>query len=234
MSSASPDASTSIPHLAVAVDVVLFTIREDTLQLVLVRRKAPPFRGMWALPGGFVREHESLEEAALRELAEETNVRDVYLEQLYTFGEVARDPRMRVISVVYYALINSDMQDLRSGHDAEDATWFSVYDRPELAFDHATIVEYALRRLRYKLEYAPVAFQLLPKRFTLTELQRVYEFILSRDLDKRNFRRKILSLGFLRKTEERKRDGAHRPAQLYEFVEEKFDEATGGGVMFSF
>ena len=222
------------PRPAVAVDVVLFTIRDESLQVLLIKRDHPPFRGMHALPGGFVREDEALEQAALRELAEETNVRDVYLEQLYTFGALERDPRMRVISVVYYALVSAKGQDVRGGTDASDAAWFPAYKRPTLAFDHETIVELALERLRYKLEYAPVAFQLLPTRFTLTELQRVYEIVLDRSLDKRNFRRKILSLGFLQKTDEHKREGAHRPALLYEFIAEKFETATGGGVLFQF
>lgn len=225
---------TEYPRPAVAVDVVLFTARDDSLDVLLIERGTQPFVGMWALPGGFVRENETLEEAARRELREETNVSDVYLEQLYTFGGLKRDPRMRVISVVYYALVNAERFEVHGGTDAARAEWHSAYDLPELAFDHADILQYALERLRYKLEYAPVAFQLLPERFTLTELQRVYETILQQELDKRNFRRKVLSLGFLRKTPHKKREGAHRPAQLFEFIPERFHEATGGGVIFSF
>lgn len=228
-----PDLS-SYPRPAVATDIVVFTIRDDALQVLLIRRGQGPFEGMWALPGGFVREHESLEATARRELEEETGVRDVYLEQLYTFGELDRDPRFRVISVVYYALINSLERDVRGGTDASDARWFPVDDLPQLAFDHGEIVAYAHQRLRYKLEYAPVAFQLLPRRFTLSDLQHVYERIVGRPLDKRNFRRKVQRLGFLRKTNEKRREGAHRPAQLYEFSEEAFEEAAEGGVIFQF
>jgi len=224
----------AIPRPAVATDIVLFTIRDDSLQLLLIRRNLEPFKGEWALPGGFVREDESLEETATRELREETGVTDVYLEQLYTFGDPDRDPRFRVITVVYYALVNAMDRDVVAGTDADEAQWYGLDALPPLAFDHGRIVDYALQRLRYKLEYAPVAFQLLPRRFTLTDLQTVYERILGRDLDKRNFRRKILGLGFLKATDTYRREGAHRPARLYEFVEERFEEAAGGGVIFQF
>lgn len=228
-----PDLS-HYPRPAVTADIVIFTIRDESLQVLLVRRRQGPFGGMWALPGGFVREDESLEDAARRELEEETGVRDVYLEQLYTFGELGRDPRMRVISVVYYALIESAGRTVQGGTDAAEAAWHRCSALPPLAFDHGRILAYAQQRLRYKLEYAPVAFQLLPRRFTLTELQRVYEAILGRALDKRNFRRKVLALGLLRETDEVRRDGAHRPARLFEFCAESFEEASGGGVIFRF
>lgn len=223
-----------LERLAVATDVVLFTIRDESLDVLLIRRNLEPHRGQWALPGGFVRRNESLEDAALRELREETGVKDVFLEQLYTFGKPDRDPRFRVVSVVFYALVNSMSREVVAGTDADDADWFSLDELPVLAFDHRRIIDYALQRLRYKLEYAPVAFQLLPRRFTLTELQTVYETILDQELDKRNFRRKVLGLGFLKATDEYRREGAHRPARLYEFMESRFEEATGGGVIFQF
>ncbi len=203
---------------SVTVDTVIFTLRQGELQVLLVRRKHWPYEGMWAIPGGFINMDESLEDAARRELAEETGVDDpdIYLEQLYTFGDPDRDPRTRVITVAYFALIASDRIRLRAGSDAADTRWFPAYHPPPLAFDHADILAYALRRLRYKLEYTALAFQLLPETFTLTELQEAYEHILGEKLDKRNFRRKVLVANILEKTSY-VRSGAHRPARLYRF-----------------
>jgi len=166
---------------------------------------------------------ESLEEAALRELEEETGVRDVYLEQLYTFGDPDRDPRGRVISVAYFALVPADAVRPRAGDDAADVGWWSMYDLPPLAFDHDRILAYALRRLRYKLEYTAVGFELLPETFTLSELQAAYEVILGERLDKRNFRRKILSAGILEETGTY-RTGEGRPAKLYRFRDDAVAE----------
>lgn len=202
---------------SVTVDMIIFTIQDNDLKILLVKRNIPPFKGYWALPGGFVNISESLEDAAKRELEEETGVRDVYLEQLYTFGEPKRDPRTRVITVAYFALINSENIKLRATGDVSEAQWFSAYNLPELAFDHKTIIDYALKRVRWKLEYATVAFSLLPKRFTLTQLQKVYEIIFHKKFDKRNFRKKILSLGLLEETKEETKNVSHRPAKLYSF-----------------
>jgi len=203
---------------SVTVDVVIFTLRRRQLHVLLVQRKHWPFEGMWAIPGGFVRMDESLEDAARRELAEETGIDDpdIYLEQLYTFGDPGRDPRMRVITVAYFALISSDHLCLHADADAAIADWFPAYHPPELAFDHARILRYAIQRLRYKLEYTALAFQLLPETFTLTELQEAYEHILDEKLDKRNFRRKVLAAGVLEETT-LIRSGDHRPAKLYRF-----------------
>jgi 8-oxo-dGTP diphosphatase len=201
----------------VAVDLVIFTIRDGALHALLIRRAAPPFEGRWALPGGFILHGESLEDAALRELGEETGVRNVYLEQLYSFGDPDRDPRGRVISVAYYALVAADRAPLSAGSDASDARWWPVAKHPPLAFDHGRILEYALERLRNKLEYTTVGFQLLPPKFTLTQLQLVYEAILGRPLDKRNFRRKMELLGILKPLQEWAREGRSRPAQLFTF-----------------
>jgi 8-oxo-dGTP diphosphatase len=201
----------------VTVDVVIFALREDVLQVLLIRRGIPPFEGKWALPGGFVRDGESLDAAALRELEEETGVRDVYLEQLYTFGEPLRDPRGRVVTVAYYALLTGLGSPVRPGADAGAARWFPVSERPRLAFDHDRILAYALERLRNKLEYTTVGFQLLPRKFSLGQLQRVYEAVLGRSLDKRNFRRKMSLLGVLKPLEEWTTEGANRPAQLHTF-----------------
>jgi 8-oxo-dGTP diphosphatase len=206
---------------SVTVDIVIFTIAEDDLKVLLIKRNIQPFKGMWAIPGGFVRKGESLEQAALRELREETNVSDIYLEQLYTFGDPNRDPRTWVITVSYFALVSADRLDIKADTDAEEVEWYSMYDLPELAFDHADILAYALERLRNKLEYTTVGFQLLPAKFTLTEIQRLYEIILNRPIDKRNFRKKILSFGILKKLNETKMEGIHRPAQLYSFSKKR-------------
>ena len=210
------------PRPSVTVDMILFAFQNDELTVLLIRRTHDPFAGKWALPGGFVGEQEDLYDAALRELKEETNVSNVYLEQLYTFGEPNRDPRARVITVAYFALLSADeaaQQMIHSGSDAGEARWWSIYSLPELAFDHDRILEYALQRLRWKLEWTALGFLLLPKEFTLSELQKVYETVLSEPLDKRNFRRKILSAGVLEETGNM-RAGDHRPAKLYRFSSE--------------
>lgn len=209
---------------SVTVDVVIFSLVDDDLQVLLIKRKFAPFAGMWAIPGGFVRIDESLEEAAVRELAEETGVTDVYMEQLYTFGRPDRDPRTRVITIAYFALVPHDIVRHQPGDDAAETDWFSMFDLPELAFDHREILDYALTRLRYKLEYTAVGFRLLPDIFTLSELQRAYETILGEQLDKRNFRRKILAAQVLEDTGKKKRDGEGRPAKLYKYREDAVAE----------
>lgn len=211
------------PHPSVTVDVIIFTLRSSDLEVLLIKRKRPPFEGMWAIPGGFVIIDESLDDAALRELEEETGVRDVYLEQLYTFGDVDRDPRGHVITVAYFALVPAAAIDPHAGSDAVETRWWSVYDLPPLAFDHANILSYALQRLRYKLEYTAVGFELLPEVFTLSELQAAYEIILGEKLDKRNFRRKILSAEVIEATE-MYRTGEGRPAKLYHFRDDAVAE----------
>jgi 8-oxo-dGTP diphosphatase len=209
---------------SVTVDVVIFALVSDDLQVLLIRRKHHPFANMWAIPGGFVKMDESLEEAATRELAEETGVTNVYMEQLYTFGDPHRDPRTRVITVAYFALVPYDAIDHRPGDDASETGWWSMAALPKLAFDHDHILQYALTRLRYKLEYTSVGFRLLPDVFTLTELQQAYETILGEGLDKRNFRRKILGAGILEETGQRDRSGEGRPAMLYRYREDATTE----------
>jgi 8-oxo-dGTP diphosphatase len=203
---------------AVTVDVVLFSVRSRNLKVLLVCRSAAPFCGRWSLPGGFGRPSESLDDAARRRLQEETGVHDIYLEQLYTFGAPRRDPRGRVISVVYFAVVADDVNAHATGEGVE-VDWHPVADLPELAFDHGEIVRYALQRLRYKLEYTSVGFELLPNEFTLTELQIAYETVLGEDLDKRNFRRRILEAGILSETNRyRESEGQGRPARLYRYM----------------
>ena len=236
----------------IAVDVVLFTIRDGLLKLLLVKRRLTPYRGAWALPGGIVGPEESVDQAALRELQEKTAIDNIYLEQLYTFGEPNRDPRGRVITVAYYALVNWQQFQLKTrqrgasalerlerepqlaGRAVSDVDWFPVKRLPELAFDHRRIVDYALERLRNKINYTTVGFQLLGKEFTLTELQRSYEVILGQRLDKRNFRRKMLQLGILRGTREFKVNGRARPARLYTFTEPKVVKLQEKGIIVPF
>jgi len=219
--------------MRVAVDIVIFTIQSGELRVLLVKRGIPPFVDQFAIPGGFVLDNESLDEAALRELKEETGVTDVYLEQLYSFGDPARDPRGRVISVSYFALIAADRSPLIPGTDAAEASWWPVRKLPPLAFDHAKILAYSIERLRNKLEYTTVGFQLLPDRFSLSELQAVYEAILGKKLDKRNFRRKLALLKILRPTRQWRR-GGRRPARLYEFVAANFEKLKDKGILFPF
>ena len=202
------------PHLAVTTDIVIFTIRDESLKLLLIKRGLEPFKGTWALPGGFVNPDEALDVCARRELQEETGIADVFLEQLYTFGRPNRDPRERVITVAYYALIPSDRLALRAASDAQGVGWFDAETLPALAFDHNEIVSVALQRLRAKLDYSTIAFQFLPTTFTLSDLQRVYEIILGEAIDKRNFRKWILALDQIEETGDL-RQGSHRPAKLY-------------------
>jgi 8-oxo-dGTP diphosphatase len=204
-----------VTKLLVTVDIVLFTIRDRRLHLLLIKRLAKPFENRFALPGGFVLEHESLDEAAVRELREETGVDKVYLEQLYTFGDPKRDPRGRVVTVAYYALV-PNTQTLHAGTDASEAEWFPADELPSLAFDHRAIVDYAQQRLRNKLDYTNVGFELLPAKFTLTELQLVHEAILGEALDKRNFRRKTVLKGIVKPLKEWRKTG-RKPAQLFRF-----------------
>jgi 8-oxo-dGTP diphosphatase len=205
----------------VAVVVVILTVVDDDLRVLLIRRSAEPFRDFWALPGGLLADGESLDRAAARKLLDETGVQDVYLEQLYTFGELSRgegepDPR-RGVAVAYFALVQHEQVRLRQSETWQPA-WHSAYKLPRLGFDNNTVVDYAARRVRSKLEYTNVAYSLLPRQFTLSELQQVYEAILDREMDKRNFRRRMLSLGIIKPAGGTRMEGAHRPAQLYTFT----------------
>ncbi len=203
------------PHPAVATDVVMFTVRDERLELLLIKRANDPFRGIWALPGGFLDIDEDLEACARRELEEETGLSGLYMEQLYTFSDPGRDPRERVISVTYLSLVSSNRLELRAASDAADAAWFPIDQLPELAFDHGRIVALAHERLLAKLEYSTIAFQLMPYTFTLSELQSVYEILRGERLDKRNFRKWIQALDLIEQTGELRRSGQHRPARVY-------------------
>ena len=209
---------------SVTVDVVIFTLQERELHVLLVKRTHWPHEGRWALPGGFINMDESLEQAARRELEEETGVRDIYLEQLYTFGEPRRDPRTRVISIAYIALVSADKQTLRVSDESTEVRWFSLQKLPgTLAFDHDLILATGLDRLRSKLEYTTLAFQLLPEVFSILELKHIYEQILGEELDKGNFYRKIKDANVLEDTGMR-REGRGRPTTLYRFRRNRGDE----------
>ena len=209
--------STNQTHPRVAVDAVLFTIAEGALKALLVKIKKGPFAGRWAFPGGLVQVGESLDDAARRELYEKTGVQDLYLEQLYTFGDARRDPTAHTVAVAYFALVPDPGSTLRSGEKYTDIAWFPVRKLPQLAYDHNAIAANALQRLQAKLGYTNIVYSLLPREFTLAEIQEIYEVILDRKLDRRNFRRKILALGLLRPLPKTRR-GAHRPATLYAFT----------------
>jgi 8-oxo-dGTP diphosphatase len=220
------------PRAALTVDCVVFGLDEGDLKVLLIQRGLDPFKGKWALPGGFVRVDETLDTAAARELEEETGVRDVFLEQLYTFSAVKRDPRERVISVAYYALVNLADHATRAATDASDAQWFPAAKPPRLAFDHDEILNTALTRLRGKLRYQPIGFELLPEKFTLSQLQHLYETVLGTTLDKRNFRKKVLGFELLEPLNEAHREGPHRPAQLYRFNPAKYERLKKKGFLF--
>lgn len=210
------------PRSALTVDCVVFGFDEAALKVLLIERGLPPFKGKWALPGGFVRVDETVDEAARRELAEETGLTNVFLEQLYTFGALDRDPRERVVSVAYYALVKLVEHPAMGASDASDAGWFPAARPPALAFDHAGILKMALERLRGKVRYEPIGFELLPEKFTLSQLQHLYEIVLQGAVDKRNFRKKILGMELLIPLKEQARAGAHRPAQLFRFDAKKY------------
>ena len=220
------------PHPAVTVDAVVFGFDDADLKLLLIQRKLAPFKGAWALPGGFVRLDENLEAAARRELTDETGITRLYLEQLYTFGEPDRDPRERVISVAYYALVKLSDHTLQAASDAENVAWFPVAELPKLGFDHERIVEVALKRLKAKVRYEPIGFELLPVKFTLGELQRLYEAVLEQPLDKRNFRKKILGMELLEALDEYQQDVAHRAAQYYRFNRQRYEQLAKRGFNF--
>lgn len=227
------------PRAALTVDCVVFAFDRGALHVLLVERGLPPFEGAWALPGGFVQLSETLEEAARRELFEETGLEHIYLEELQSFSRVDRDPRDRVVSVAFVALVQGTSASrgdaplaVRAGSDAARARFFEVGALPTLAFDHAEIVECARERLRTRLRTRPVGFELLPERFPLRALQALYETVLGRPLDKRNFRKRVLSLGVVVKAGAREEGVSHRAAELYRFDEKRYRKLERSGFAF--
>jgi 8-oxo-dGTP diphosphatase len=216
------------------VDCVIFglDLEEGSLKVMLIERDLEPFAGMWAIPGGFVHRGETLEAAAARELREETGIADVFLEQLYTFGDPERDPRGWIVSVAYYALVSPEKHTIHAASDARQARWFPVNSLPRLAFDHARILRTALERVRGKLTYAPIGFELLPRKFTIKQLQKLYEIVLDTKLDNRNFRKKIFAMDVLQEQDEMQRGVPHRAARLYKFDERKYRQLIKRGLSF--
>lgn len=209
-------------HFYITADVVVFSVINKGLKILLIKRDHEPFKDKFALPGGFVELNEGIEDAAKRELFEETGVKDIFLKKLHPFGEVDRDPRGRVITVPFYSLIDAAKLNVSAGSDAYITKWQSAYDLPDLAFDHKKIIDDALFHLRFEINHTNIACYIMPEKFTLTELQNCYAAILNVDLDKRNFRKKMRELGILKDAHETKMDGAHRPAKLYSFKDKKY------------
>lgn len=220
-------------NIRLTVDAVVFAYsKDDGISVLLIQRRYDPYKGMWALPGGFVLESESLEEAVTRELKEEAGILVTYLEQLYTFGSPKRDPRSRIISVAYYGLVKSStFQKLKASTDAEAAQWFSIKSIPELGFDHAQIIQTAIERLRAKIVYQPIGFELLDKKFPFSDLEHLYTSVLDREIDRRNFKKKLMGLGILQELDEKvKPQGSGRPGKLYRFDLKKYNDLVQKGV----
>jgi 8-oxo-dGTP diphosphatase len=221
--------------MKVAVDGIVFGYaKQDGVSILLMKRKYPPFKDSWAIPGGFVLEAESLEEAVKREIQEETGIKVNYLEQLYTFGEPQRDPRQRIIAVAYFALVKSTAyQELKATTDSAEAKWFSINKLPTLAFDHKKIVQVAIERVRQKVKYEPIGFELLDKKFPFADLEKLYIALLGKEIDRRNFTKKILSFGILEDTGElTTNSGAGRPSKIYQFNQKRYKELLEKGIHF--
>ncbi|MDE5492102.1 NUDIX hydrolase [Elizabethkingia meningoseptica] len=220
-------------HIKVAVDAVVFGyFDKEDLQILLIKRKIEPFKGSWALPGGLVLDDEDLDDAVKRELYEEAGIKPDFLEQLYSFGDVGRDPRNRVVSVAYLGLVNPSYFELFADSDAEDAQWFSIHKLPQLAFDHQKIIDTALKRLRTKIQYQPVGFNLLNEEFPFSDLENLYKAIIGQEIDRRNFRKKIMSYGLLNETNNFKKEGSGRPGKMFTFNQEKYKALEEQGFYF--
>ena len=223
------------PNINLTVDAIVFGYDpKEGLAVLLVKRKYPPFKGSWAIPGGFVLEKESLEEAVKRELKEEAGIEVNYLEQLYSFGDPGRDPRSRIVTIAYYGLVRRSKFELFASTDAEDAQWFSMSNLPKLAFDHQKILTYALERLKSKIAYQPIGFELLDEKFTMDEVYHLYNTIYNRSkpLDRRNFRKKFLKLDILEELKEKKSEGRGRPGSYYRFDQKKYFDLKNKGMVF--
>lgn len=220
--------------IKIAVDAAVFSYAKmEGVSVLLIKRKYEPFKDSWALPGGFILPTENLETAVMRELEEETGISVNYLEQLYTFGDVDRDPRQRIISVSYFALVKNSMyQQLNASTDAAEAKWFSIEKLPTLAFDHKRILKKAIERVRAKIKYEPIGFELLDKKFPFSELEKLYSVLLDRPIDRRNFTKKIMSLGLLEDTGELTTMGVGRPSKIYKFNKKRYTQLQKEGIYF--
>lgn len=219
-------------EIKISVDAVVFGYESGTISVLLIQRKYDPFKGKWAIPGGFVLNHESLEEAVERELQEETGVQINYLEQLYSFGNPSRDPRGRVVSVAYFALVRPNTFKIFASTDAEQVQWFNINELPELSFDHQEILDKAIQRLQSKITYEPLGFELLDKKFPFSDLEKLYTTLLGRDIDRRNFRKKIIGLNVLDELDEKALKGSGRPANLFQFNKKRYFQLKKEGIIF--
>lgn len=218
--------------IKLAVDAVVFGFESSQLQVLLIKQKYGVMKGSWVLPGGFVKNEESLQQAVERELKEEAGITVNYLEQLFTFGEPKRDPRFRVVSVAYYALVAPSGLNIKADTDAEEAAWFDFKELPKLGYDHQQIIDTAINRLRSKLSYQPIGFDLLADEFLFSDLENLYTTILDKDIDRRNFRKKILSYGLIDETGELSKPKSGRPAKLYKFNKPLYDKFSKEGMSF--
>lgn len=221
--------------IGVTVDAIVFGYEKNQgVSVLLIKRRYEPFKDAWALPGGFVQEEESLEAAVKRELQEETGIKVNYLEQLYTFGAPGRDPRQRIISVAYFALVKTSLYvELKADTDAATAQWFSIDQLPKLGFDHKQILETAVSRIRAKVRYQPIGFELLDKKFSFADLEKLYMSLLGRDIDRRNFRKKMMSLQMLDELDEWARpEGAGRPSKMFRFNKARYAQLEKEGILF--
>ena len=222
----------SFQNIKLAVDAVVFGYEDSKISVLLIRRKYDPFKGNWAIPGGFVKDDESLEAAVERELSEETGIQINYLEQLYSYGDPDRDPRGRVVSVAYFGLIRPNAFKIMAATDAEQVQWFNIDELPELAFDHQKILDAAIKRLQGKITYEPIGFELLDNKFPFSDLEKLYTTVLGRPIDRRNFRKKILAINVLDELDEKSTKGTGRPANLFRFNQEKYFELKKEGIIF--
>lgn len=218
--------------IKLSVDAVVFGYEEGNISVLLIKRKYEPFKGKWAIPGGFVLNDESLEEAVERELNEETGIKINYLEQLYTFGKPNRDPRGRVVSVAYFGLVRPNTFKIFASTDAEQVQWFNINELPKLSFDHRVILEASIKRLQGKITYEPIGFELLDKKFPFSDLEKLYTTLLGRDIDRRNFRKKIVGLNVLDELNEKVSKGSGRPANLFQFNQKRYFQLKKEGIIF--
>jgi 8-oxo-dGTP diphosphatase len=218
--------------IKLSVDAVVFGYEEGNISVLLIKRKYEPFKGEWAIPGGFVLNVESLEEAVERELHEETGIKIDYLEQLYTFGKPNRDPRSRVVSVAYFGLVRPNAFKIFASTDAEQVQWFNINELPKLSFDHKEILKVAIERLQGKITYEPIGFELLDKKFPFSDLEKLYTTLLGRDIDRRNFRKKMVGLNVLDELDEKVSKGSGRPANLFQFNPKRYFQLKKEGIIF--
>jgi len=218
--------------IKLSVDAVVFGYEEGNISVLLIKRKYEPFKGQWAIPGGFVLDDESLEDAVERELHEETGIKINYLEQLYTFGKPDRDPRGRVVSIAYFGLVHPSAFKLFAATDAEQAQWFNINELPELSFDHKEILNTAIKRLQGKITYEPIGFELLDEKFPFSDLEKLYTTLLGRAIDRRNFRKKIINLNVLDELAEKVSKGSGRPANLFQFNQKRYFQLKKEGIIF--